>query len=107
MSCYYCYPEVVGVDMQLIGVQLAQLLVRVLDVVHVLHSSVQTVHNLGAMGCDHWVNYDVLCAVQVAKGTEVPQAPGVHDQTPEETDIYYDDILEKGVSDISLNITSD
>ena len=107
MSCYYYYPEVVGVDVQLLRVQLAQIRVCVLDVVHVLHSSVQTVHNLGAMGCDQWIKYDVLCAVQVAKGTKVPQAPGVHDQTPGKQILITMTFQRREWSDISLNTTSD
>uniref|UniRef100_A0A3Q3GXE0 Uncharacterized protein n=1 Tax=Labrus bergylta TaxID=56723 RepID=A0A3Q3GXE0_9LABR len=79
------YLEVVGVHVQLLGVQHAQLGVGLLDVVHVLHGSVHTVQDCCPMFCNQWVCNDSSSVVEVTEVSKVPLSPRIDDQTPEET----------------------
>uniref|UniRef100_A0A3B4A2P9 Uncharacterized protein n=1 Tax=Periophthalmus magnuspinnatus TaxID=409849 RepID=A0A3B4A2P9_9GOBI len=65
------YPEVVGIHVQLLRVQHAQLGVGCLDVVHVLDGPVQSVQHL-----------DPVSIVEVTVATKVSLSPGVDNQTP-------------------------
>uniref|UniRef100_A0A3B4YYD6 Uncharacterized protein n=1 Tax=Stegastes partitus TaxID=144197 RepID=A0A3B4YYD6_9TELE len=77
--------EIVRIHMQFLRVQHAQLCVGGLDVVHVLHSTVQTVEDSFSVNCNHWVCFDGSRVVEVSKVSKVPLSPGVDNQTPEET----------------------
>uniref|UniRef100_A0A8B9C5W1 Uncharacterized protein n=1 Tax=Anser brachyrhynchus TaxID=132585 RepID=A0A8B9C5W1_9AVES len=74
------HPEVLGVHVQLVTVQLGQLGKGVLDVVQVLHGISEGGEHFLAMGTDHGVAKDGGGAGQVPKGREEPLGPGVDDQ---------------------------
>uniref|UniRef100_A0A8C9LA88 Uncharacterized protein n=1 Tax=Pavo cristatus TaxID=9049 RepID=A0A8C9LA88_PAVCR len=76
------HPEVLGVHMQLVTVQLGQLGEGVLDVVQVLHSIPKGGEHFLAMGADHGVAQDGGGAGEVSKGGKEPLGPGVDNQQP-------------------------
>uniref|UniRef100_A0A8C2T100 Uncharacterized protein n=1 Tax=Coturnix japonica TaxID=93934 RepID=A0A8C2T100_COTJA len=78
------HPEVLGVHMQLVTVQLGQLGEGVLDVVQVLHGIPKGGEHFLAMGADHGVASDGGGTGQVPKGRKEPLGPGVDDQQPAE-----------------------
>uniref|UniRef100_A0AAQ4QM48 Uncharacterized protein n=1 Tax=Gasterosteus aculeatus aculeatus TaxID=481459 RepID=A0AAQ4QM48_GASAC len=79
------YLEVVRVHVQFLGVQHAQLGVSCLDVVHVLHSPLQSVENSCSVFCNQRISHNCCGVVEVSKVTEIPLSPGVDDQTPEKS----------------------
>uniref|UniRef100_A0A8C3BK75 Uncharacterized protein n=1 Tax=Cairina moschata TaxID=8855 RepID=A0A8C3BK75_CAIMO len=76
------HPEVLGVHVQLLTVQLRQLGIGVLDVVQVLHGFPKGAEHFPAMGADLGVANDGGGAGQVPEGREEPLGPGVDDQQP-------------------------
>uniref|UniRef100_A0A803YNB1 Uncharacterized protein n=1 Tax=Meleagris gallopavo TaxID=9103 RepID=A0A803YNB1_MELGA len=81
-SHHTAHPEVLGVHMQLVTVQLGQLGEGVLDVVQVLHSIPKGGEHFLAMGTDHGVAKDGGGAGEVPKGRKEPLGPGVDNQQP-------------------------
>uniref|UniRef100_A0A3B4C3H5 Uncharacterized protein n=1 Tax=Pygocentrus nattereri TaxID=42514 RepID=A0A3B4C3H5_PYGNA len=77
------YHEVVGIHVQFLRVQLAELGVGGLDVVQVLHGSVQPTHDGLTVSSHFRVPHDSRGAGEVTKGSEVPLSPWKHDQEPE------------------------
>uniref|UniRef100_A0A8C2X8R3 Uncharacterized protein n=1 Tax=Cyclopterus lumpus TaxID=8103 RepID=A0A8C2X8R3_CYCLU len=82
------YLEIIGVHAQFLRVQHAQLGVGVLQVVHVLHTPLQTVEDSLSMFCNQWISHDCSGVVEVSKVTEIPLSPGVDDQTPARKKTY-------------------
>uniref|UniRef100_A0A8C0F8K8 Uncharacterized protein n=1 Tax=Bubo bubo TaxID=30461 RepID=A0A8C0F8K8_BUBBB len=78
------HPEVLGVHVQLVAVQLGQLGEGVLDVVQVLDGFPEGGEHFLAMGADHGVARDGGGAGEVPEGREEPLGPGVDDQQPGE-----------------------
>ena len=77
------YPEVVGIHVQFLRMQHTELGVGGLDVVHVLHGSVQPTHDGLAVSSHFRVAHDSGGAGKVTKRSEVPLSPWSHDQKPE------------------------
>uniref|UniRef100_A0A8C3NQV5 Uncharacterized protein n=1 Tax=Cyanoderma ruficeps TaxID=181631 RepID=A0A8C3NQV5_9PASS len=78
------HPEVLGVHVQLVAVQLGQLGKGVLDAVQVLDGLPEGGEHLLAMGLHLGVADDGGGAGQVPEGGEEPLCPGVDDQQPGE-----------------------
>uniref|UniRef100_A0AAY5EQM5 Uncharacterized protein n=1 Tax=Electrophorus electricus TaxID=8005 RepID=A0AAY5EQM5_ELEEL len=75
--------HIVGIHVQFLGVQDTQFSVGGLDVVHVLHGSLQTAQYNCSVGGNTGVSHDGSGIVQVSKFGEIPLGPGVHDKTSE------------------------
>uniref|UniRef100_A0A8B9MCC8 Uncharacterized protein n=1 Tax=Accipiter nisus TaxID=211598 RepID=A0A8B9MCC8_9AVES len=78
------HPEVLGVHVQLLTVEFAQLSKTFLDVVQVLHGFPEGGEHFLAMGADHGVAKDGGGAGEVPEGSKEPLGPGVDDQQPGE-----------------------
>uniref|UniRef100_A0A8C3IAB2 Uncharacterized protein n=1 Tax=Chrysemys picta bellii TaxID=8478 RepID=A0A8C3IAB2_CHRPI len=78
------HPEVLGIHVQLVAMQLAQLGVGGLDVVQVLHGFPKGGQHLLAVGTDLGVARNGGGAGEVPEGREEPLGPGVDDQQPRE-----------------------
>ena len=76
------YPEVVRIHMEFLRVHHAQLGVRILDVVQVLHSIFQTTHHCLTMLADLSVSEDGGIGGDVSKCCEVSLSPRIHNQKP-------------------------
>uniref|UniRef100_A0A8C2T121 Uncharacterized protein n=1 Tax=Coturnix japonica TaxID=93934 RepID=A0A8C2T121_COTJA len=76
------HPEVLGVHVQLLAVQLRQLGVGVLDVVQVLHGFPKGAQHFLAMSTDLGVPNDGSGAGEVPEVIKEPLGPGVDDQQP-------------------------
>uniref|UniRef100_A0A8V0XJ44 Uncharacterized protein n=1 Tax=Gallus gallus TaxID=9031 RepID=A0A8V0XJ44_CHICK len=76
------HPEVLGVHVQLVTVQFAQLGKALLDVVQVLYSLPKGAQHFLAVGADHGVANDGGGTGEVPKGRKEPLGPGVDDQQP-------------------------
>uniref|UniRef100_A0A3B4C7H4 Uncharacterized protein n=1 Tax=Pygocentrus nattereri TaxID=42514 RepID=A0A3B4C7H4_PYGNA len=72
--------SVVGIHVQFLRVQHTELGVGGLDVVQVLHGSVQPTHDGLTVSSHFRVAHDSRGAGEVTKGREVPLSPGSHDQ---------------------------
>uniref|UniRef100_A0A8C4IYK4 Uncharacterized protein n=1 Tax=Dromaius novaehollandiae TaxID=8790 RepID=A0A8C4IYK4_DRONO len=75
--------QILGVDVQLVAVQLGQLGKGVLNVVQVLHGFPEGGEHFLAMGTDVGVANDGAGAGEVPEGGEEPLGPGVDDQVPD------------------------
>uniref|UniRef100_A0A8C4DPA9 Uncharacterized protein n=1 Tax=Dicentrarchus labrax TaxID=13489 RepID=A0A8C4DPA9_DICLA len=79
------YPEVIRIHMDFLRVLHAQLGIDVLDVVHVLHSSVQPTHHCLTVLGHQRVSEDGGIGGEVAECCEVSLSPRIHDQKSEIT----------------------
>uniref|UniRef100_A0A8B9I747 Uncharacterized protein n=1 Tax=Anser brachyrhynchus TaxID=132585 RepID=A0A8B9I747_9AVES len=78
------HPEVLGVHVQLLTVQLGQLGVGCFEIFQVLHSFPKGAEHFLAMGADLGVTDDGSGAGQVPEAIKEPLGPGVDDQQPAE-----------------------
>uniref|UniRef100_U3IWT5 Uncharacterized protein n=1 Tax=Anas platyrhynchos platyrhynchos TaxID=8840 RepID=U3IWT5_ANAPP len=76
------HPEVLGVHVQLLAVQLGQLGVGCFEIFQVLHGISEGGEHFLAMGTDLGVANDGSGAGQVPKVIKEPLGPGVDDQQP-------------------------
>uniref|UniRef100_A0A8C5EDS5 Uncharacterized protein n=1 Tax=Gouania willdenowi TaxID=441366 RepID=A0A8C5EDS5_GOUWI len=74
--CTWLYLEVTRVHLQFLRVQHAQLCICSLDVVHVLHSLLQGLHDHFSMSCYFGIGGDSSSIVEVSKAAKVPLSPG-------------------------------
>lgn len=74
------YPEVIGVYIENLTMELAQVCVGRLDVVQVLHPFVQSIQHDLAMRSDLGVALDGSYTVQISKFAEIALSPGINTQ---------------------------
>uniref|UniRef100_A0ABI7YP96 Uncharacterized protein n=1 Tax=Felis catus TaxID=9685 RepID=A0ABI7YP96_FELCA len=79
----HTHPEVLGIHVQLVTVQLAELSKGALEVVDVFQAITEGVQHLLAMGLHLTVAHNGISRRQVPKGLKEPLSPGVDNQQPE------------------------
>uniref|UniRef100_A0A667H5E9 Uncharacterized protein n=1 Tax=Lynx canadensis TaxID=61383 RepID=A0A667H5E9_LYNCA len=77
------HPEVLGIHVQLVTVQLAELSKGALEVIDVFQAITEGVQHLLAMGLHLTVAHNGISRGQVPKGLKEPLSPGVDNQQPE------------------------
>ena len=81
------YPEVVGVHVQFLRMEVAQFSIRFSNVVQVIETPFQSVKDNNSMSSYHLITDNGGGVIQVSKVTKVPLCPWVHNQASEKVHI--------------------